>query len=156
VSDYDMLVIGSGPGGQRAAIAAAKLGKQVAIVERRDMLGGVAVNTGTIPSKTLREAVLYLSGLNMRELYGSSYRLKDRITVQDLLTRTQHVIGREIEVVRSQLFRNGVTVLTGTASFLDPHTVIVTSHDGEERKVTAANIVIGPGTRPARPADVLG
>jgi NAD(P) transhydrogenase len=154
VSDYDMLVIGSGPGGQRAAIAAAKLGKQVAIVERRDMLGGVAVNTGTIPSKTLREAVLYLSGLNMRELYGSSYRLKDRITVQDLLTRTQHVIGREIEVVRSQLFRNGVTVLTGTASFLDPHTVIVTSHDGEERKVTAANIVIGTGTRPARPEHV--
>ncbi len=95
--DYDLLVIGSGPGGQKAAIGAAKLGKRVCVIERRHMVGGVCVNTGTIPSKTLREAVLYLTGLSMRELYGQSYRVKQEITVQDLLARTQHVIGREIE-----------------------------------------------------------
>src|SRR5689334_15381270 len=106
--DFDMLVIGSGPGGQKAAIAAAKLGKRAAIVERRDMLGGVCINTGTIPSKTMREAVLYLTGLNMRDLYGQNYRVKEDITVQDLLARTQHVIGREAEVIRSQLMRNRV------------------------------------------------
>src|SRR5271163_80658 len=79
--EYDMVVIGSGPGGQKAAIASAKLGKSVAIIERGHMLGGVCVNTGTIPSKTLREAVLYLTGMNQRELYGASYRVKDRITL---------------------------------------------------------------------------
>src|SRR6266550_3911691 len=99
--DYDLLAIGSGPGGQKAAIAAAKLGKRVAVAERRTMMGGVCVNTGTIPSKTLREAVLYLTGLNQRELYGQSYRVKDDITVADLGMRTQHVIGREIDVIRS-------------------------------------------------------
>ena len=154
MSDYDLLVIGSGPGGQKAAIAAAKLGKRVAVVERRNMIGGVCVNTGTIPSKTLREAVLYLSGLNMRELYGSNYRLKDQITVQDLLARTQHVTGREVEIVRSQLFRNGVGMLQGTARFLDPHTLVVTSHEGDERKVSADHVVIATGTRPARPPQV--
>ena len=100
--DYDMLVIGSGPGGQKAAIAAAKLGRRAAVVERRQMVGGVCINTGTIPSKTLREAVIYLTGLNMRDLYGASYRLKSNITVQDLLSRTQHVIGREIEIIRAR------------------------------------------------------
>ncbi|MGH6692607.1 MAG: FAD-dependent oxidoreductase, partial [Gammaproteobacteria bacterium] len=119
-SDYDLLVIGSGPGGQKAAIGAAKLGKRVCMVERRHMVGGVCVNTGTIPSKTLREAVLYLTGLSMRELYGQSYRVKNEITVQDLLARTQHVIGREIEVVRSQLFRNHVDLVIGSARFVDP------------------------------------
>src|ERR687891_2245427 len=97
--DYDLLVIGSGPGGQKAAIAGAKLGRRTAIVEKRHMIGGVCINTGTIPSKTLREAVLYLTGLNQRELYGASYRVKDEITVADLGMRTQHVVGREIDVV---------------------------------------------------------
>ena len=109
--DFDLLVIGSGPGGQKAAIAAAKIGKRVCVVERRHMVGGVCVNTGTIPSKTLREAVLYLTGMSMRELYGASYRVKQDITVTDLLARTQHVIGREIEVVRAQLFRNHVELV---------------------------------------------
>ncbi len=85
--DYDLLVIGSGPGGQKAAIAAAKLGKRVAIADRGHMMGGVCVNTGTIPSKTLREAVLYLSGFSQREMYGASYRVKSEITVDDLLWR---------------------------------------------------------------------
>src|SRR5512141_2332883 len=108
---YDLLVLGSGPGGQKAAIAAAKLGRRAAVVERRSMVGGVCINTGTIPSKTLREAVLYLTGLNQREMYGQNYRVKDDIAIGDLTARTQHVIGREIEVVRSQLFRNGVDLV---------------------------------------------
>ena len=94
MDSYDMIVIGSGPAGQKAAIAAAKLGRRAAIIERRDMVGGVCINTGTIPSKTLREAVLYLTGLNQRELYGQSYRVKQDITIADLSARTQHVIGR--------------------------------------------------------------
>jgi NAD(P) transhydrogenase len=151
--DYDMLVIGSGPGGQKAAIGAAKLGKRVCVVERRHMVGGVCVNTGTIPSKTLREAVLYLTGLSMRELYGQSYRVKTEITVQDLLARTQHVIGREIEVVRSQLFRNHVDLVIGTARFVGPHAVEVDGA-GERRHLTADVIVIASGSRPARPANV--
>src|SRR2546423_2495393 len=118
--DFDVLVLGSGPGGQKAAIAAAKLGRKVGLVERRNMVGGVCINTGTIPSKTLREAVLYLTGRSQQEFYGQSYRLKDEITVGDLTARTHHVIGREIDVIRSQLARNHVTLLAGTARFTDP------------------------------------
>ena len=148
------MVLGSGPGGQKAAIAAAKLGRRVAVVEKRNMIGGVCINTGTIPSKTLREAVLYLTGLNQRELYGASYRVKEEITVADLGMRTQHVIGREIQVIRSQLARNHVTVLQGTGRFLDPHTIGITGEGQEEKKVTADKIVIATGTSPARPGSV--
>jgi len=155
VYDYDVLVIGSGPGGQKAAIAAAKLGRRVAIVDRRDMMGGVCINTGTIPSKTLREAVLYLTGLSQREMYGQSYRVKDDITVADLTTRTQHVISREIDVIRSQLSRNHVSILIGTAAFVDPHTISVTGAFGDEgRHLTAEKVIIATGTRPARPDSV--
>ncbi|MEU9024017.1 Si-specific NAD(P)(+) transhydrogenase [Actinomadura sp. NPDC048394] len=157
MNDFDLLVLGSGPGGQRAAIAAAKLGRKVAVVDRREMLGGVCINTGTIPSKTLREAVLYLTGLNQRELYGQSYRVKDDITVADLGMRTQHVIGREIDVIRSQLARNHVTVLPGTGRFVEPNAVAVSGGrepGGREQKVTADRIVIATGTRPARPESV--
>ena len=152
--DFDLVVIGSGPGGQKAAIAAAKLGRRAAVIERRDMVGGVCINTGTIPSKTLREAVLYLTGLNMRELYGQNYRVKEDITVQDLLSRTQHVIGREIEVVRNQFFRNHVTLVPGTARFVDPHTLAVRNDTDGERTLTGERIVIATGTRPARPPEV--
>src|SRR5207245_2279402 len=154
VHDFDLLVIGSGPGGQKAAIAAAKLERHVGIVERPNMMGGVCLNTGTIPSKTLREAILYLTGLDQREMYGQSYRLKDEITIADLAARTSHVVGREMDVVRSQLSRNRVTVLTGTGRFLDPHTVEVDGGEGRVRRATADNIVIATGTRPARPATV--
>ncbi|TDC05886.1 FAD-dependent oxidoreductase, partial [Actinomadura bangladeshensis] len=149
MNDFDLLVLGSGPGGQRAAIAAAKLGRKVGIVDRRDMIGGVCINTGTIPSKTMREAVLYLTGLNQRELYGQSYRVKDDITVGDLGMRTQHVIGRETDVVRSQLARNRVTVLAGTGRFLEPNAIGITGTGDREQKVTADRIVIATGTRPA-------
>jgi NAD(P) transhydrogenase len=150
--DYDLLVIGSGPGGQRAAVAAAKLGKRVAVVDRRDMVGGVCINTGTIPSKTMREAVLYLTGLAQRDMYGASYRLKEEILVSDLTARTQHVIGREIEVVRSQLLRNHIQLLAGTATFVDPHTMRVDGH--EHVIVSADKIVLAPGTQPARPSQI--
>ena len=153
--DYDLVVIGSGPGGQKAAIAAAKLGKRVAVVDKANMLGGVCVNTGTIPSKTLREAVLYLTGMNERELYGASYRVKSDITVADLLSRTQHVIGKEIETVRAQLQRNRVDLLTGTARFLDAHTVAVDgAHRSERIAIRADKVVIATGTTPARPGNV--
>ncbi len=155
MQEFELLVIGSGPGGQRAAIAAAKLGKRVAIVDRKGMVGGVCVNTGTIPSKTLREAVLYLTGTNQRELYGASYQVKEDITVSDLTARTQHVIAREAEVVRTQLQRNHVKYYQGTAQFLDPHTMLVTDTlAGVEFKLGAERIVIATGTRPARPREV--
>lgn len=149
--DFDLLVIGSGPGGQKAAIAAAKLGRRVAVVDRPDMVGGVSIHTGTIPSKTLREAVLYLTGLTQRDLYGQSYRLKEDITVSDLTARTQHVVGREVDVIRSQLSRNRVSLFAGTAHFLDDHTVAVRELSGAEKVLGAEHIVIACGTRPARP-----
>ncbi|MCF6386243.1 Si-specific NAD(P)(+) transhydrogenase [Mycobacterium sp. MBM] len=155
MQEYDLVVIGSGPGGQKAAIAAAKLGKTVAVIERGLMLGGVCVNTGTIPSKTLREAVVYLTGMNQRELYGASYRVKEKITPADLLARTQHVIGKEIDVVRSQLMRNRIELYVGHARFLDAHTVHVDDPNRAERvTVSGRKIVIATGTKPARPSGV--
>jgi NAD(P) transhydrogenase len=154
VYDFDVLVLGSGPGGQKAAIATAKLGRRAGVVERRDMVGGVCINTGTIPSKTLREAVLYLTGMSQREMYGQSYRVKDDITVADLLVRTQHVIGREVEVTRSQLSRNHVALLSGLGSFIDEHTVAVADGAGRETRVTADKVIVATGTSPARPATV--
>jgi NAD(P) transhydrogenase len=153
VYDFDLLVIGSGPGGQKAAIAAAKLGRRVGVIERRDMIGGVCLNTGTIPSKTLREAVLYLTGANQHEMYGQSYRVKDEITIADLAARTRHVVGREIDVVRSQLSRNRVAILTGTGRFAEPHVVEI-DDGGRLQRASAEAIVIATGTRPARPASV--
>ncbi|MER8070917.1 Si-specific NAD(P)(+) transhydrogenase [Streptomyces sp. NPDC094034] len=152
--DFDMLVIGSGPGGQKAAIAAAKLGRRVAVIDRPDMVGGVSIHTGTVPSKTLREAVLYLTGLAQRDLYGQSYRVKEEITVADLTARTRHVVGLEVDVVRSQLARNQITLLAGTGRFMDEHTVAVRDATGQDRLLTAEHIVIATGTRPARPASV--
>ena len=146
VYDFDLLVIGSGPGGQKAAIAAAKLDRRVAVVERPDMIGGVCLNTGTIPSKTLREAVLYLTGLDQREMYGQSYRVKDNITIADLAARTRHVVGKEIDVVRSQLSRNRVAILSGTAHFAGPNAIEVIDGDGRVRAARSA-IVMSSLTR---------
>jgi NAD(P) transhydrogenase len=154
VTDYDLLVLGSGPSGQKAAIAAAKLGKRVAIVDRRDMIGGVCINTGTVPSKTLREAVLYLTGLSQRDLYGSSYRVKEEITVSDLAARTQHVITRQTDVIRNQLARNHVAMVTGTGRFSDANAIWVDGGDGRENLISAEKIIIAAGTRPARPESV--
>jgi NAD(P) transhydrogenase len=150
---YDLIVIGSGPAGQKAALNAAKMRKRVAIVERYADLGGVCIHTGTIPSKAMREAVLHLTGLNERQLYGASYQVKQDISMQDLLYRCHHVVRTEVEVIRNQMHRNGVAVLNGTASFLDPHLIRV-SHDSETTEVRAHHIMIGVGTVPSRPADV--
>jgi NAD(P) transhydrogenase len=149
--DYELLVIGSGPAGQKAAIQAAKLGRRVALVERHE-LGGVSVNWGTIPSKTLRETIVYLTGLSQREAYGQSYRVKDQITIEDLRVRATGVIEREVDVVRDQLLRNHVDIVHGSARFLDPHTIELSG--GEGRRLSAENIVIATGTRPAHPPDV--
>jgi NAD(P) transhydrogenase len=154
VDEYDVLVIGSGPAGQKAAIAASKLGRRAAIVERADMLGGVCVNTGTIPSKTMREAVLHLTGMRHREHYGHSYRVKEDITVQDLGFETRHVVAKEMDVVRDQLSRNRVALLTGTARFVDPHTVAVTGATTREWQVRFDKAIVAVGTRPARPPSV--
>jgi NAD(P) transhydrogenase len=145
---FDLVVIGSGPAGQKGAINAAKLGKSVAVVERRSVVGGVSVNTGTIPSKTLREAVLYLTGFRERAFYGKYYSLKENISLQDLSSRVAMVVAKEIEVIRAQLKRNGVTTVEGTARFADPHTVEV-ENDGTKEAIRAGHVLVACGTRPA-------
>ena len=139
--------------GQRAAVQAAKLGKKVGICEKREVVGGVCINTGTIPSKTFREAVLYLSGFAQRGMYGASYSVKENITVEDLLFRCTAVIKREIEVIRAQMRRNGVTLIAGAAKFTSPHTLTVTGLKAVT-EVEADKIVIATGTRPAAPPGV--
>src|SRR3982751_4449973 len=146
--DYDLVVIGSGPAGQRAAIQGAKSGKRVALIERREVIGGVCINTGTIPGKMMREAVLHLSGYNYQNIYGVSYRVKEKITMADLAFRVQHVIKTEIDVTQAQLNRNNVELLTGTASFVDPHTIRATNSRGSS-DVAADFVMIAGGTKPA-------
>jgi NAD(P) transhydrogenase len=150
---YDLLVIGTGPAGQKAAVQAAKLGKKVAIIERKMVLGGVCINTGTIPSKSLREAVLYLSGFRQRSVYGREYRLKKMITIEDLAFRTNHVIKNEIQIVQDQMARNQIDMFFGTASFLDSHRLSIQTIRGS-LELTSDFIVIAVGTEPARPSHV--
>jgi NAD(P) transhydrogenase len=147
-SVYDLIVIGSGPAGQRAAIYAAKMGKKVALVEMREVVGGACINTGTIPSKTMREAVLHLSGYNYKSIYGMNYRVKERITMADLAFRVQHVIKTEIDVTDAQLSRNNIEMLVGVASFDDPTHIRVTNSKGANI-YEATNILIATGTKPA-------
>jgi NAD(P) transhydrogenase len=146
--NYDLIIIGSGPAGQRGAIYATKQGKKVAVVERMRAVGGVCINTGTIPSKTMREAVLHLSGYNYRSIYGMNYRVKERITMADLAFRVQHVIKTEVDVTEAQLSRNGVDVLYGVGSFDDPNHVRVTE-EGSSQVYEAKNVIIAVGTKPA-------
>src|SRR6202142_2543326 len=148
---YDLIVIGSGPAGQRAAIYGAKLGKKVAVVESREVVGGACINTGTIPSKTMREAVLHLSGYNYKSIYGMNYRVKERITMADLAFRVQHVIKTEVDVTQAQLSRNNVEMLVGTASFEDSTHVKVTNSRGVA-VYEGKNFVIATGTKPASSA----
>jgi NAD(P) transhydrogenase len=152
--DYDLAVIGSGPAGQKGAIAAAKLGKRVCIIDRQEMVGGMCLHTGTIPSKTLREAILYLSGFRQRTFYGKDYVVSDRISARDLAHRVQGVVGRELEVVRNQLRRNGVVALAGTVRFTDPHALEVTSATMTTTRLTAEHVLIACGTRAARSPDI--
>ena len=152
--DYDIIVIGSGPAGQNAAVQAAKLGRRVAVVECNRELGGVCVNTGTIPSKTIREAVLYLTGLNQRAVYGQSYRLKDEITVRDLRERTRFVVERERDALRDRLLRSHVAIVEGRARFLDLQTIAVAGHDADEERLAAEKVVVATGSRPAHPPGI--
>src|ERR1700748_1478020 len=131
MANYDLIIIGSGPAGQRGAIYATKQGKKVAVVERMRSVGGVCINTGTIPSKTMREAVLHLSGYNYRSIYGMNYRVKERITMADLAFRVQHVIKTEVDVTEAQLSRNNIEMLTGVASFEDPTHISVENSRGK-------------------------
>src|SRR5579864_9367481 len=145
---FDMIVLGSGPAGQRAAIQGAKSGKRVALVEKREVVGGACINTGTIPSKTMREAVLHLSGFYYQNIYGINYRVKEKINMADLSFRVQHAIKTEVDVTQAQLSRNGVEVLTGTASFVDPtHLRVVSSQATVD--LEAAVVIIATGTKPA-------
>jgi len=148
--DYDLFVIGSGPGGQRAAVQAAKLGKRVAIAEAGGIVGGVCIAKGTIPSKTLREAALYLCGYKERNVYGASYSVKEKITMADLLHRTDYVIRTEMDVIRHQLLRNGIELHAAHASFVDEHTIRLDSPGSQQQQITADKIVVATGTNAAR------
>jgi NAD(P) transhydrogenase len=150
---YDLIVIGSGPAGQKGAICAAKLRKRVAIIDRTVMMGGVCVHTGTIPSKSVREAIFQLTGVAVRTFYGNSYRGKGDVSVLDLASRVSSIVSRETDVIRAQLRRNGISIFQGMAQFVDPHTVEVV---GETEKVTlrGEKFLIACGTRPARNPDI--
>src|SRR5574337_319274 len=153
MAHYDLLVIGTGPAGQKAAIQAAKLNRKVGIIERKTVVGGVCINTGTIPSKSLREAVLYLSGFRQRNIYGEEYRLKRKITIEDLAFRANHVIKHEIQTVQNQMARNQIDMFFGSASFLDPHRLRI-QRDRGALELTADFIIIAVGTEPARPSHI--
>jgi NAD(P) transhydrogenase len=152
-NQFDLVVIGSGPAGQKGAIAAAKLGKRVAIVDREEMIGGVCLHTGTIPSKTLREAILYLTGFRQRVFYGRDYTVKGDIAVSDLSSRVTTVIGREMSVIKEQLARNGVTTFKGIARFTDPHTIQVEG-SGHLDILNGKHFLIACGTRAARSSEI--
>jgi len=150
--DYDIVVIGSGPAGQRAAIQASKLGRRTMLIERKAVVGGICINTGTIPSKTLREAAMHLSGYRERGIYGAAYSVKQNITMPDLHFRTDHVIRHEIDVTRHQLQRNRIELATGDAKFVDAHTICVEDDQRGrgQRNVTADKIVVATGTHATR------
>jgi NAD(P) transhydrogenase len=145
---YDLVVIGSGPAGQKAAVCAAKLRKRVAVIDRPRMIGGVSVHAGTIPSKTLREAILHLTGFTERTFYGRDYSLKDKISVQDLAFRVNGLVERETQIIRAQLKRNEISIFEGTARFRDPHTLDVEGPTGPYT-LSGEHILIACGTRPA-------
>lgn len=153
MADYDLVVIGTGPAGQKAAIAAAKMGRRVVAVERRQCVGGVCIHVGTIPSKTIREAVMYLTGARYREIYGAAYRVKRKIGIQDLTYRLQKVVDHESQVILDQLQRNDVEIVYGEAAFLDPHRVEVRGPEGS-RILEADRFVLAVGAKPARPPHI--
>ena len=148
IQEYDLVVIGSGPAGQKGAIAAAKAGKSVAVIDRATMIGGVSVHTGTIPSKTVREAIFQLTGFAVKTMYGNGHKSRTDISLHDLSSRVGAIITRETEVVRAQLMRNGIAIYQGNALFRDPNTVEI--EGGEGTRLKAEKILIACGTRPAR------
>jgi NAD(P) transhydrogenase len=151
---YDFIVIGSGPAGRRAAIQAAKLNKRVLVIEKGTRVGGVSVHTGTIPSKTLRETALNLTGWRERGFYGRAYRVKAEISAEDLRRRLLITLDHEVEVLEHQFSRNRVNHLRGLARFVDPHTLEVEKADGEVVQVRGNAILLSIGTKPFRPPSV--
>src|SRR5262245_23671178 len=151
---YDLIVIGSGPAGRRAAVQAAKLKRSVLVVERGRRVGGVCVHTGTIPSKTLRETVLNLSGWRERGFYGRAHRNKEHIGAEDLRRRLHITLDHEVEVLEHQFARNNVAWVAGAARFLGPHAVEVTGENGAVRHYHGDRIIIAVGTQPLRPAHI--
>ncbi|MBB3608039.1 Si-specific NAD(P)(+) transhydrogenase [Rhizobium sp. BK602] len=151
MDQFDLLVVGSGPAGRRGAIQAAKLGKKVLVIEQGKRVGGVSVHTGTIPSKTLRETALNLSGWRERGFYGRAYRVKQEISAEDLRRRLLITLDHEVEVLEHQFARNRVQHIRGRASFIDPRTMQVVKDDGEIVNVSAASILLAVGTKPFRP-----
>ncbi len=154
MQDFDLVVIGSGPAGQRAAVQAAKLGKRAAIIEKSVRVGGVSVHTGTIPSKTVREAVLYLSGWKQRGFYGLSHRERKRVGPEDVLHRVNVTLNHQVEVMCDQLERNGVEIINGCAEFVDPHTIAVQQPGGEVLQLKSRHVLLAVGTRPHRPESI--
>ena len=151
---YDMIVIGSGPAGRRAAVQTAKFGKSVLVVERGRRVGGVSVHTGTIPSKTMRETVLNLSGWRERGFYGRAYRVKHSIDADDLKKRLHMTLDHEVDVLEHQFARNKVETIRGTAKFLNPHTIEVEGENGETSRYAGDHFVLAVGTRPYRPSNI--
>ncbi len=151
---FDFIVIGSGPGGQRAAVQAAKSGKKVCLVERNAELGGVTTHTGTIPSKTLRESILYLSGWRQRGFYGDQYRLKRNVIAKDLMYRLTLATTQQAAVIADQLHRNEITILHGTASFIDSNTMLVEGPNDYTLQIRAKKILLATGSSPRRPKNV--
>ncbi len=147
---FELIVIGSGPAGQKAAVAAAKAGRRVLVVERGGEVGGVCVHTGTIPSKALREAVVVLTGVRARGVNGLRIEMDDRLGVEDLISHTAAIVATETRVVREQMARNGITLIRGEASFVSDRSVSVATSSGE-RVFTTDRIVIAVGTEPVRP-----
>lgn len=151
MSHYDLIIIGSGPAGRSAAIQAGKLKRRVLVIDRRDRLGGVSVHTGTIPSKTLRETVLNLSGWRERSFYGRSYRVKEDIGAQDLKSRLHKTLDYEVDILEHQFNRNHVDTLHGMAKFIGPNEVEVATEAGEVSRLTADRFLISTGTKTYRP-----
>ena len=147
-------MIGSGPAGKRAAVQAAKIGKSVLVVEKGQKVGGVSVHTGTIPSKTLRETVLNLTGYRERGFYGRAYRVKQDICAEDLMVRMKKTLTYEVDVLEHQFNRNGVKTMHGEARFADSHKIEVTSPQGEISIVEGSRILIAVGTRPHRAPNI--
>jgi NAD(P) transhydrogenase len=151
VADYDLIVIGSGPAGEKGAAQAAYFGKKVALIERDDVLGGASVNTGTLPSKTLRETALYLSGFRQRGLHGVDLALKRAATVDEFLFREERVIAEERARIGDNLNRHQIAHIWGDARFLDPHTLSVRRPGWPEQQMSADYMLVATGSSPYRP-----
>ena len=152
--EYDLLVIGSGPAGQKAALAAAKHRTSVALVEQRNLMGGVCLHTGTIPSKTMREAVIFFTGYGVRNYYGESFRIKEKITPDDLTFRVEHVVSQELDVISDQMKRNGVDMYFGKAHFESHYDIVVETAPNNQVALRGRKIIIAVGTQPARPTHI--